>query len=255
MTAPHQSFMQNKLLALLPAADYQQLAADLEHVNLPRATQLAKAGKEIDYVYFMTSGVASIVATTPEGRRAEAGIFGFDGYVPTSAASGAETSSHDVEVQIEGDAYRMDYEIFQGWMDRNRNLARIIIRSMEAFSVQLAHTAVSNAVHEVNERLARWLLMCHDRVAGNEIGLTHDFISLMLAVRRPSVTTSLHILEGNGFIRSERGVITIRNRPGLEEFAQDAYGRPEQEYRRLMKDLFEAEKPPSFKFGISRVDP
>ena len=238
MTAPHQSFMQNKLLALLPAADYQQMAGDLQHVDLPRAKQLAGAGKPIDYVYFLTSGIGSIVATTPEGHRAEAGIFGFDGYVPTSAASGSETSAHDVEVQIEGDAYRTDYDIFLGWMDRNRSFAKIIMRSLEAFSVQLAHTAASNAVHDVNERLARWLLMCHDRVSGNEIALTHEFISLMLAVRRPSVTTSLHILEGNGFIRAERGVITIRNRPGLEEFARDAYGKPEQEYRRLMKDLF-----------------
>jgi CRP-like cAMP-binding protein len=90
----------------------------------------------------------------------------------------------------------------------------------------------------VSERLARWLLMCHDRVQGNEIELTHEFLSLMLAVRRPSITTSLHILEGNGFIKAERGNITIRNRAALEEFAHDAYGKPEMAYRRLMKDLF-----------------
>jgi len=123
-------------------------------------------------------------------------------------------------------------------MDRNRNFNKLMVRSIEAFSVQLAYTAISNALHDVNERLARWLLMCHDRVSGNEIALTHEFISLMLAVRRPSVTTSLHILEGNRFITAERGSITIRNRAALEEFAHDAYGKPEEEYRRLMKDLF-----------------
>jgi CRP-like cAMP-binding protein len=90
----------------------------------------------------------------------------------------------------------------------------------------------------VNERLARWILMCHDRISGDELSLTHEYISVMLAVRRPSVTTALHVLEGNGFIRSTRGIVTIRNRTALEEFARDAYGRPEEEYRRLMKDLF-----------------
>jgi CRP-like cAMP-binding protein len=95
---------------------------------------------------------------------------------------------------------------------------------------------LSNAVHSVDERLAKWLLMAHDRVIGDEFSLTHDYIAIMLAVRRPSVTTSLHVLEGNGFIRSERKLITIRNRAALEEFARDAYGRPEQEYRRLFGD-------------------
>lgn len=120
----------------------------------------------------------------------------------------------------------------------NKNFSKVVIRSIEAFSVQLAHTAVSNAVHDVDERLARWLLMCHDRVPANEIGITHESISIMLSVRRATVTTSLHTLESNGFIRAQRGMITIRNRSALEEFAHDAYGRPEAEYRRLMKDLF-----------------
>lgn len=238
MTAPPQSSMQNKLLALLPATDYGQIAPDLDLIPLPKGTLLGRAGKPIKYAYFLASGLGSIVVTTPEGHSAEAGIFGFDGYVPTSVVTGLEVSIHDVGMQLDGEGYRISYDAFRGWMDSNRSFSRVMIRAAEAFAVQLAFTALSNAVHDVNERLARWLLMCHDRVSGNEIALTHDFISLMLAVRRPSVTTSLHVLEGNGFIRSERGSIMIRNRPALEEFARDAYGRPEEEYRRLMKDLF-----------------
>ncbi len=238
MSAPQQSEVQNKLLSVLPAADFQLVAAELEHVVLPRGTLLGEAGEAIDYVYFLTSGIGTIVATTPEGRSAEAGVFGFDGYVPTSAVAGTEFNAHDVIVQIDAEAYRMRYSSFRRLMNDNRNLNKLMIRSIEAFAVQLAYTAISNALHEVSERLARWLLMCHDRVPGNELALTHDFISLMLAVRRPSVTTSLHVLEGNGFIKAERGNITIRNRPALEEFAHDAYGKPEEEYKRLMKDLF-----------------
>lgn len=238
MSGPAQPEMRNKLLSILPAADYAQVVAGLEHVDLPRFMILAEAGQPIDYVYFLTSGIGSLVATTPDGNHAEAGIFGFDGYLPTSAMADVELSSHDIHVQIAGDGYRMSYGTFRHWMDENRNFSRVVLRSIEAFSVQLAHTAVSNAVHEVNQRLARWLLMCHDRVTGNEIPITHEFISHMLAVRRPSVTVALQTLEGEHFIESERGLITIRNRPGLEQFAHDAYGKPEREYRRLMKDLF-----------------
>lgn len=238
MTAPVQASVRNKLLALLPEDVYRPVAEDLEHVQLPRQTVLARVGEQIEHVYFMTSGIGSLVTTTPDGRRAEAGIFGFEGYLPTTAMTDIELSSHDIAVQIAGEAYRLEYRAFRHWMEESRNFSKVVLRSIEAFSVQLAHTAVSNAVHDVNQRLARWLLMCHDRILGNEIEITHDFISQMLAVRRPSVTTSLQILEGESFIRSERGLITIRNRTALEEFARDAYGRPEQEYQRLMKNLF-----------------
>ncbi|MET3583985.1 CRP-like cAMP-binding protein [Pseudorhizobium tarimense] len=115
-------------------------------------------------------------------------------------------------------------------MENNGSFRRVVIRSIEAFAVQLAYTVASNAIHSVPVRLARWLLMCHDRVQANEIALTHEFLSLTLAVRRPSVTTSLHELEGNGFIRGGRGNIVIRNRAGLEALAHDAYGKPEAEH-------------------------
>jgi CRP-like cAMP-binding protein len=228
----------NKILALLPEADYAAMVPELTHVVLPRGMTLAKAEEPLEFVYFLTSGIGSVIAVTPEGNRAEAGLFGFDGYVPTSAVAGSEVSPHDVIVQVDADGYRMPYHTFRRSIETNRNLFKLMMRSMEAFSVQLAHTAVSNAVHEVSERLARWLLMCHDRLPGNEIGLTHEYIAIMLAVRRPSVTTALHVLEGNGFIKAERGNITVRNRAALEEFAHDAYGKPEEAYRRLMNDLF-----------------
>ncbi|APG93918.1 Crp/Fnr family transcriptional regulator [Sinorhizobium americanum] len=238
MAVPSQASIDNQLLTLLPEPDYRQIAPDLDSVNVARGALLATAGDPIEHVYYLTSGIGSLVASTPEGNRAEAGIFGREGYIPTSAAMGVELSVHDVIMQIEGDAYRMEFTAFRKWMDDNRNFAKVMIRCIEAFSIQLTYTAISNAVHGVDERLARWLLMCHDRVSGDEIPLTHEFISLMLAVRRPSVTTALHVLEGNGFIRSVRGNIIIRNRQALEEFARDAYGKPEAEYQRLMTGLF-----------------
>ncbi len=238
METPLQTTISNKLLSLLPPDDFERISGKLEHVLLPRGTSIGKSGQPIDYLYFLTSGIGSIVVETPEGHRAEAGMFGFDGYVPTSAVADVELHAHDVSIQVDAEAYRMSFADFRHAMETNRSFSRVVIRAMEAFSRQLSYTLASNAIHDVTERLARWLLMCHDRVPGDEIALTHEYLAVMLAVRRPSVTTSLHLLEGSGFIKSERGKVIVRNRPGLQEFARDAYGRPEEEYRRLMKDLF-----------------
>ncbi len=237
MSLPPQDARANKLLALLPPSDYDAIIRETSYVELPRGVLLARMGKPIEDIYFLTAGIGSIVVTTAKGHRAEAGIFGFDGYIPTSAIAGVETSSYDVFVQVAAHAYAMPYAKFRRWMESSRNFSRIMIRSIEAFSIQLAYTAVSNAIHDVTQRLARWLLMCDDRLSGHEIALTHEFMSVMLAVRRPSVTTSLHILEGLGLIKSERGIVFIRNRHELEHYARDAYGWPERETARLMQGL------------------
>ncbi len=240
MPFPPRKAMPNKLLALLPTADYEAIIGETAYVELPRGTLLAEQGGPIKKVYCLTEGIGSVVVTTAEGKQAEAGIFGFDGYVPTSAIAGIENSSYDVVVQVAAKGYEMSYGDFRRWMVENRNFSGIMIRSIEAFSVQLAYTAVSNAIHEVPQRLARWILMCDDRISGNEIAITHKFLSIMLGVRRPSVTTSLHVLEGLGLIKSERGVVFICNRPGLERYARDAYGWPEREYSRLMQGFASA---------------
>jgi len=237
MTFPQLQNMENLLLSLLSQADYDAIAGHARFLELPRGYILAQAGKQIESVYFLTAGIGSVIVTTREGHRAEAGLFGFDGYVPTSAVAGVETSSYDVTMQVAGQGYAVAYDRFRERMETSRSFSRVMIRAIEAFSVQLASTAVTNAVHEINQRLARWLLMCDDRISGSEIALTHEFLSVMLAVRRPSVTTSLHVLEGLGLIRSLRNNIVIRDRKALEAYAGGAYGWAEQEYRRLMQDL------------------
>lgn len=237
MPAPLRSAPGNNLLQLLPQIDFQMLAPDLTYQVFPKGTPLAHRDKPIDAVHFLTSGIGSVLIMTPRGRRAEAGIFGFDGYIPTAAVTGARISSYDVTVQLDAKGYSMGFDDFRRWMDQSKPFAQIMNRSMEGFTVQLAHTAVSNAVHDVNERLARWLLMCHDRSRSDEMAVTHELLSVLLGVRRPSVTTALHVLEGEGLIRSLRGSVVIRDRLALEDFAHDSYGRPEAEYRRLMSDL------------------
>ena len=140
-------------------------------------------------------------------------------------------------MQVAGEGWRLPAQALTAAVRQSPSLHELLLRFVQTLAVQTGATSLSNAVHHNDERLARWLLMCDDRADGGEVALTPDFMALMLAVRRPSVTTALHVLEGNGFIIAERGCIRIRNRAGLEDFAKDAYGVPEAEYRRLIGDL------------------
>lgn len=229
----YEPVFRNKLLALLPQAERTAILRHLENVPLGKGFCLAGVQDEITHVYFLEDGIGSIVAVSPEGQKAEAGMVGSEGFVPLPAVVHSKISLHEVVMQASGSGHRIGIDAFWELMDMCPTLVSLMTRASHNLATQVSFTALSNAVHQIDERLARWLLMYHDRLATDELNITHEYISLMLAVRRPSVTTALHILEGNQFIRSERGVITIRNRRALEDFARDAYGRPEQEYRLL----------------------
>ena len=228
------SYSRNRLLALLPETETQKIKPAFQPIDLPRGTVIVGADRPIDYVYFLCSGIGSVVTVSQEGQRAEAGMFGREGFSPTPAGVGGTVSIHEVLMQVAGHGFRIPIKATLEALPQNPVFANLLARFIQTFASQISYTALCNANYQVDERLARWLLMCHDRVDGDEIALTHDFISLMLAVRRPSVTNALHVLEGRKLVRTERGRITIRDRKGLEEFAGGAYGKPEEEYRRLL---------------------
>jgi CRP-like cAMP-binding protein len=221
----------------LSAEDFSRLAPHLELVELGKGEVLLQPQQVVEHAFFFESGIGSIVTISPEGLEAESGIFGRDGFAPVALAMGDDRSPFRTLVQVLGEGYRVRADVLREIMQGSPGLHALLLRYVEALSIQTSYTALSNAIHPVDERLARWLLMSHDRVDGEELPLTHEFLSLMLAVRRPSVTTALHVLEGNRFIVAERGVITIRNRTRLEEFASDSYGQPEAEYERLIGPL------------------
>ncbi|MDF0663668.1 MULTISPECIES: Crp/Fnr family transcriptional regulator [unclassified Rhizobium] len=228
---------ENRLLALLPPDEYAAVASHLEPCETPRGFIIVQAYAPIEHAYFPCSGVGSVINISPEGNRVECGLFGRDGFGPTAAAVGAGLSINEVAVQVPGFAYRLSQGKLLDLMKTQPVFASLLHKSAHVLATQAGFTALSNAVHEVDERLARWILMCHDRVDGDKLALTHEFIAFMLAVRRPSVTTALHVLEGNHFIRSVRGLVIVRDRAGLEEFAADAYGKAEEEYERLLGPL------------------
>lgn len=231
------SITRNRLLARLPDDELQNISKQLEPVDLARGFHIAGADCLIDDVYFPCSGIGSVVTISADGQRAEAGMFGREGFSPMPAGVGGTISVHEVFMQVEGQGFRMPLHALLAVLPESPVFSNLLARFIQTFASQISYTALCNANCQVDERLARWLLMCHDRVDGDEISLTHEFISSMLSVRRPSITTALHILEGKKLVRAERGRITIRDRKGMEEFARSSYGKPEEEYRRLIGDF------------------
>ena len=227
----------NRLLRALSPADQETLRPHLRWVELERGTVLVSPDEPITHVWFLESGLSSIIAMAGSDQGIEVGLAGRDGLVGMPLVLDADRTPHRIFVQVTGAGYSIDGADFSQVLDDHASIRKLLLRYVQAYSTQTTYTALSNVVHTVEERLARWLLMSHDRQDGDEIPLTHDFLALMLGVRRPSVTIALHSLEGLGFIKATRGLITLRKRDELEEFAGTGYGVPEAEYERLIGKL------------------
>jgi CRP-like cAMP-binding protein len=190
--------------------------------------------KPIKHVYFMEEGITSVVAIGKKGKKIEVGIIGPEGVTGFPVIMGNHRSPNSAFVQIAGSAQRIAVPDLRQAMDKSESLRRSLLKFAQSFMIQTAHTAVANGSATLAERLARWILMAHDRVEGDDLPLTHEFLSLMLGVRRAGVTMSLHDLESKGLIRSKRGLVTVVDREGIEEIAGAFYGIPESELQRLM---------------------
>ena len=232
-----QTALQNRLLSRLDPDDFALLADELEFCQLSLGTVLWDVGETIESAYFFEDGVASIVAKSPRGQVAEAGIIGREGFVYPSIILGSDIAPLKIELQIDGSAYRVPAPVLARAAEQSPTMRRLLLRFAHVNTVQASYSILSNAVNSVEERLARWLLMCHDRSPSDDLALTHGFVGMMLSVRRPSVTDALHVLTGLKLIETSRGSITVTNRARLERFAGEAYGKPEAEYRRLLGPL------------------
>lgn len=225
----------NTLLRSLSHDDLALLTPHLSRVSLGSRQTLVDANEPIEYVHFPENGVVSIVADMPGSGSTEVGIFGRDGVTATCLLLGTDQTPHCSFMQVDGaSAMRIDVEPYMAAVDASISLRMSLLRYVQTFLVQVAQSAAANAHHRIESRLARWLLMCHDRLDGDEIALTHEFMGMMIAAERSGVTVTLHILEGTGLIRSKRGRVIILQREKLEELAGDSYGIPEAEYRRLV---------------------
>ncbi len=231
------SFVRNGLLRKLSLDDLSLLLPHLEPVTLDRGEVLVVPNEPIEHVTFLEAGVTSVVANTAGGRRIEIGLTGRDGLAGTPVLLGVDRTPHETFMQVAGSGLRIRSPDLQRVIQRSPSIHNLLLRYVQVFTIQTSHTALSNGRHKIEERLARWLLMCHDRLDGDDLPLTHEFIAIMLAVRRAGVTEAINILEQRGIIEAKRGNIVVLDRVGLEEAAGDSYGVPEAEYRRLIGPL------------------
>ena len=228
--------VRNRLLTALDPGDFALLEPKLERVALTLGTVVIEAHTPILHVIFPESGIVSTVANTEEGR-IEVGIIGREGMTGTPVILGTDRTPHTSLIQGSGEALRIGTPDLLAAIAARPTIFRPLGLFVQALIVQMAQTAYANATFNIEARLARWILMTQDRVGGDELMLTHEFLSVMLGVRRAGVTTATHVLEGMGSIRTRRGRIEVMDRDKLLELAGDAYQVAEDEYERLMAGI------------------
>jgi CRP-like cAMP-binding protein len=223
----------NRVLASLPATEMKRLAPHLLPVTLKMNRTLHDADEMVDTVYFLEQGVCSHVLTMETGNTVEVGITGRDGFVGLPAVLDAGRSPHRSFMQIPGHGFSVKAKILREQSDASSELRSCLQRAIQGLLVQTAQTAACNRVHELEERLARWLMMCHDRVQSDDLPMTHEFLATMLGTRRSTVTVAAGMLHKAGLIAYSRGHVTIQNREGLRDAACECYQTVYDEYVRL----------------------
>ena len=226
MVSSSSNFLKNKLLAALSNADLALLQPHLEPVELEVRKVLESPNKPIKHSYFIERGLASIVAGNSH-KRLEVGLIGPEGMTGLAIVLGNDRSPHENFIQVAGVGSRIPADKLREAMRQSRSLEKVFLGFAHSFMNQTANIALSNGTATLEERLARWLLMANDRLDGDEIPLTHEFLSLMLGVRRAGVTVALHYLEQRGVIQLSRGQIVILDRDELKASANGTYHEPE----------------------------
>ena len=220
---------ENMILAALPPKEHSYLRQHLELVPLKFGDVLWDANQPIDFVYFPTSGMVSLLAMMRDGATAEVGLTGREGFVGTAVVLGARKAPIRAVVQSEGDSFRIESELLQHILPQSPQLAHMLRRYAHALSMQLAQAAACNCLHQIPERLARWLTMAHDRIGSDLLPLTQEFLAQMLGCRRASVTSALGQLQKAGVIHPGHGQLRILDRKQLERRSCECY--------QVMKDL------------------
>ena len=214
----------NHILSHLVPADLGLLEPHLQAIDLPLRRELETHNKRIGYVYFIESGFASVVANGSTKSGIEIGIIGREGMTGSSVVLVSnDRAAHDTYMQMAGNGQRMRVANLREAIMQSADLHHVLLRYVRSFLLQTASTALANGRSKIEERLARWLLMAQDRIDGDQLPLTHEFLSVMLGVRRPGVTIALQKLAGEGLIAHRRGIITILNRRGLEAHSNGIY--------------------------------
>lgn len=222
MSAPTPSQSENRILAALPAEEFRRLAERLEPVSLHLGQILFRPDDQIRHVHFPTYSIVSLLTVLEDGGGMEVGLVGREGLVGISVILGGRETKV-ATVQAAGEALRIEARAMHEEFKRGGALQSLLLRYTHALMTQISQSAVCNVRHPIDGRLARWLLMYHDRLERNEFELTHEFMSNMLGVRRAGVSTAAGTLQKKGFIDYRRGHVRIKDRPSLEDYACECY--------------------------------
>ncbi len=227
--------MENKLLAKLPSAELDELRPHFERVALHHGQHVIVPDEPINDCYFPLNCLLSLVTQMEDGSTVESGAIGLEGMSGVPVLLDARTTPMPTFVQIPGEAIRVSARAVKEAYERRGALHKLLNRYIHTVMVTGSQAVACNAVHKLEERLCKWLLMCADGVGSDEIHITHEFLAMMLGVRRAGVTEGAIKLQNAGFISYSRGHVRILDRPGLENAACECYRRTRAEYERLFE--------------------
>ena len=224
----------NRLLAALPREGYERILPHLGRVSFAFGEVIYESGGRMEYIYFPTNAIISLLYTMENGSSAEMGMAGREGLVGVALFMGGDTMPNRAVVQSAGGAFRMRATVLQEEFARGGTFQHLMLRYTQALLTQMSQTAVCNRLHEIEQQLCRWLLLSHDRLDSDELVMTQELIANMLGVRREGVTVAAGRLQEQGLIRYVRGRIKVLDRRGLEASACECYKVVKDEYDRLL---------------------
>lgn len=224
----------NQLLARLPESDYRSLLPHLEWIPCPLKSTFYQRDQPIEHVYFPLSGEHSVLAIMQNGTAVEVGTVGNEGFSTVDIIVGSEQSLETVTCQIAGEALKMPVAPFLAAIEGKTELRRLVFRYLQAYMAQVSQSVACNRLHTIEERFAKWLLMNHDRVPGDEIHITQEFLADMLGVHRPSVSLIARHFQQLGLIKYSRGSLTVLDRPGIEDASCECYGVVRRQFERAL---------------------
>jgi len=213
----------NNLLLSIPDEEFNGLRPALEHVELPQYTILHEPRQKLESVYFLNSGMVSLVFKTRDGESVEVGVVGKEGFTPIPALAGLRSTPHQAIMQVSGEGFRMSLEGLESALKSSPRLYTALNRYAAMHGLQVAQTAGCNRLHDLEQRLSRWLLLTQDRVGSGLLRITHDFLAMMLGTDRPSVSLAAGALQKKRIIEYSHGSVKVLNRKKLESSACECY--------------------------------
>jgi len=224
----------NYLLSTLPQEAYQSLLPHLELVETPLHMVLFERGKTMQYAYFPTTGQHSILAPMKDGGMVEVGTVGFEGMTSVDLLTGGDVSSENTVCEVPGEALRMPASTFKEQLEVNPALLRITLRYFQAYLAQVQQSVACNALHSIDQRFARWVLMGYNRARGKPFQLTQEYLASMLGVHRPTVSVTARSYQDAGLVEYSRGVINVLDYAGLEGATCECYHVVKDQFERFL---------------------